>query len=155
MDRKEFITKLGAGAAFALTYSCLGGCVKMDNPAPPVDKNSLIGDDQGDENVDFTLDLTEPQNAPLLNNGGYVIVSNRYVVARTNTGDYVAATRICSDQQLKGIVWSPAINQWLCVEHNATFHESGSGTTVYNNLGKKGIRVYNTSLNGNLLHVFS
>ena len=155
MDRKEFIKKLGAGAALAVTTTCFCGCVKMDDPAAPVD-TSLLNLIQIDENnFDFTLDLMSPASAPLLTNGGYVIIDNKCVVARTNTGTYIAATRTCSDQNLKGIVWSGSLNQWRCVEHNATFDETGTGTTVFNNLGNNGIVVYNTQLNGNSLRVYS
>ena len=155
MDRKEFITKLSAGAALAVVSTCACGCVKMDDPAPPID-TSLLNLIQIDENnFDFTLDLTTPANAPLQNNGGYVIIDNKCVVARTSTGEYIAATRVCSDQNLRGIVWSGSLNQWQCVEHSATFDETGVGTTVYNNLGVKGIAVYNTVLNGTSLRVFS
>lgn len=155
MDRKEFIGKLGAGAAFAVASTCLCGCVKMDNPAPPIDPRLVNNTKVDENNVDFTLDLNDPANAPLLNNGGFLIVDNKVVVANSGSGVYVAATRTCSDQQLKGIVWSSAINQWHCVEHDATFNTSGNGTTVYNNLGVNGIVVYNTQLNGNTLRVFA
>jgi len=155
MERKEFIKILGAGAALAVVSTCVCGCVKMEDPAAPVDAN-LLNDIQIDENnFDFVLDLTTTANAPLLNIGGYVIIDNKCVVAKTNTGAYVAATRRCSDQNLKGIVWSGSLNEWHCVEHDATFNQTGSGTTTYNNLGINGINVYNTQLNGNSLRVYS
>ncbi|GAB4251770.1 MAG: hypothetical protein Kow0079_06010 [Vicingaceae bacterium] len=154
MDRKEFLSKLSKGAVFSLAYTCLCGCVKMENPAPPTDRKAVTNN-QPEENVDFTIDLTEPQYAPLQNNGGFVIIDNKYVVAKNNIGEYVAATRVCSDQYLNGIVWQSDINQWRCVEHNATFDQNGNGTTVYNNLGYKGLTIYNTSLNGNLLRIYS
>ncbi len=155
MNRKEFITKLGAGAALAVASTYMCGCVKMDDPAAPVDKNSLNNITVDEDNVDFTLDLTTQANAPLQSNGGFVIVDNKCVVARTNTGAYIAATRTCSDQNLKGIIWANSINEWQCVEHNATFSQTGSGTTTYNNLGVNGIVVYNTQLNGALLRIYS
>ncbi len=151
MDRKEFIQKVGIGAAVALTIGCCGACTKMANPDPPVDSI----DEPEPEPVDFTLDLTEPSNAALQNNGGYVIIDNKHVVGRDNSGQYWACTRLCSDQNLYGIVWGATENEWVCTEHNATFDTLGNGTTTYNNLGVKGIRTYNTQLNGNLLHVYS
>lgn len=155
MDRKEFITKLGAGAALAVTTTCLCGCVKMDNPAPPIDTSLLNLIKIDENNFDFTLDLTTAANTPLQQNGGYVIIDNKCVVARTNTGSYIAATRVCSDQNLRGIVWSGSLNQWRCVEHDATFDQGGTGTAVFNNLGSNGIVVYNTELSGTSLRVFS
>ena len=155
MDRKEFITKLGAGAAMAVATTCLCGCVKMEDPAAPVDTSLLNLIKIDENNFDFTLDLTTAANAPLQFEGGYVIIDNKCVVARTATGSFIAATRRCSDQNLKGIVWSGSLNQWHCVEHDATFDEGGTGTTIFNNLGNNGIAVYNTVLNGNLLRVYS
>ena len=155
MDRKDFLSKIGAGAAFAVASTCFCGCVKMDDPSPPVDVDALNLILIDEDDFDFTLDLNKAANAPLKNNGGYVIIDNKCVVARTNTGAFIAATRTCSDQYLKGIVWSSSLNQWECVEHSATFDENGNGTTVYNNLGNKGIIVYNTQLNGSSLRVFS
>lgn len=155
MDRKEFITKLGAGAALAIVATCACGCVKMDDPAAPIDATRLNLIKIDENNVDFTIDLTKPANDSLRNIGGYVIVDNKCVIAKNSNGDYIAATRTCSDQYLKGIVWSKNLDQWHCVEHNATFNETGTGTTVFNNLGNKGIRIYNTQLNGNSLRVFA
>ena len=62
MNRKEFLEKLGLGAAFVLTSVCLGSCGKDDElPLTPTDS------------VDFTLDLNDPANANLAINGGYII----------------------------------------------------------------------------------
>ncbi|NRA11038.1 MAG: (2Fe-2S)-binding protein [Crocinitomicaceae bacterium] len=150
MDRKEFLSKLGGGAVFALTYACLGGCTKMDNPAPPVDINTSAPP----EDIDFFLDLTLPQNAPLLSNGGYVIVNNNTVVAMDELGNYIAATRLCSHEPFKEVIWSTTSNEWLCTEHGATFDKLGSGTTTYNSNGASGLTIYNTYLNGTMLHIY-
>lgn len=80
----EFLETIGLGAAFVLTSTCLGGCYK-DGGITPI------------QNVDFTLDLTQSSNANLLQNGGYII-KNQIVVARTNSGEYVAATQRCSHE---------------------------------------------------------
>lgn len=132
MNRKEFLGKLGLGAAFVLTASCLGGCSKSD-----------IGP------VDFTIDLTDPTYSNLANNGGY-IVKDRVVVARDNAGNLVAATQLCSHEDKYQIILKD--NEWFCTDHDARFSLEGAGL---NEKGSKGIAVYQTTLSGDTLRVFS
>jgi nitrite reductase/ring-hydroxylating ferredoxin subunit len=150
MDRKEFIKKIGAGAFVALTITCCGACTKMNNPEPPVDSV-----DYPEENFDFTIDLILSENAPLQNNGGFIVIDNKYVVGRDNLGEYWATTKFCSHHNVAGIIWGANENEWLCTLHNATFSTSGEGTHTYNNLGNKGIVVYNTELIGTKLRIYS
>lgn len=140
MDRKEFIAKLSMGAAFALTVGCFGGCKKDEETTPAV---------QADLNVDFTLDLTEPANSNLLNNGGYLF-KGKVVVAKNVNGAFVAATVICSHEDLPDIIYKN--DEWFCTAHDARFALNGQGQ---NDKGKKNLLVYNTELNGDLLRVFS
>ncbi|MCB0401754.1 MAG: Rieske 2Fe-2S domain-containing protein [Flavobacteriales bacterium] len=167
MDRKEFLKSLGAGAAFTLTYACLGGCTKMENPPKPVD--SLSGQINIDKtssancSVDFTINLTEPQYSSLATPGNFIVVNNQFVVARANNGDYVAATRICTHQAYNKIEYWSQYDEWICTEHGASFDKTtGAGTNTtelppnnidptYNDIP---LEVYNTSLNGNMLRVF-
>ena len=80
MERRAFLEKIGIGAAFVLTTSCLQSCQKDSAAA-----------------VDFTLDLSATANAALKNNGGY-LVNSGVVVAKDNSGNYVAATQTCSHE---------------------------------------------------------
>lgn len=137
MNRKEFISSLGVGAAFALTATCLGACTKNNGDFLP---SGL---------VDFTVDLANPANARLLTNGGYLI-KDRVVVARTTAGTYVAATQRCSHEGLYAVVFSE--DEWYCPEHGARFSLSGSGL---NRDGSRGLTIYQTTLEGDLLRVFS
>lgn len=137
MKRNEFLKKLGGGAAFALTATCLGGC--MGSEATP---EALT--------VDFTIDLTSSTYANLQNNAGYVVVDNQYVVARTTAGEYVAATRTCSHEPRKQIRLRNG--EWYCTEHGARFNLSGRGL---NSEGGKGLQIFRTSLTNNQLRVFS
>lgn len=135
MNRKEFLSSLGLGAAFALTASCLGGCSKESfAPAGP---------------IDFTLDLSDPANAALLNAEGY-IVKNRLVVAKAASGDYVAATQRCSHEGIYAVVFSN--DEWYCHEHGARFSLNGQGL---NRDGSRGLTIYQTSLDGDILRVYS
>lgn len=138
MNRNDFLKKLGGGAAFALTAACLGSCA-VENVAP---------EQAADAN--FTLDLNDAANAPLQSNGGFVVVNNQVVVARTNDGNYVAATRTCSHEPRKQMVLRNG--EWYCTAHGARFNLSGTGL---NNNGRNGLTVYNTELNGNMLRVFA
>jgi cytochrome b6-f complex iron-sulfur subunit len=134
MTRKEFISTLGLGAAFVLTTSCLSSCTK--------DNTSL---------VDFTLDLSDLSNTLLATNGNYVI-KNGVVVARTINGDLVAATVTCSHEGQKQVTYDKDANNFHCSAHGARFDLQGGGL---NSAGNKGLTIYNTSVNGNILRVYS
>lgn len=136
MNRKDFISKLSLGAAFALTVGCMGGCNEDDTLLS-------LGD------VDFDVDLSDPANAALLTNGGYII-KNKVVVAKDNAGNYVAATQRCSHEGLYQVIMTN--NQWYCPEHGAQFSLDGQGL---NKDARKGLTVYKTALNGTMLRVFS
>ena len=136
MNRKEFLAKLGIGATFALTATCLGGCSK-DDDFRPLDA------------VDFTLDLTDSANSKLLTNGGYLI-KNKVVVARTTNGEYVAATQQCSHEGTYAVILKN--DEWFCTDHDARFDLNGGGL---NKDGKKGLTIYKAVLNGNLLSISS
>jgi len=140
MNRKDFLSKLSMGAAFALTASCLGACSSTDDNVSP---------SQPSGEVDFELDLSDASNSALLVNGGYLI-KNQVVVAKDNNGDYVAATQRCSHENLNRIVLKN--DEWYCLEHSAKFSLDGKGL---NSKGKNGLTVYQTRLNGSILRVFS
>lgn len=135
MNRKEFINRLGIGAAFVLTASCMNACSKADNIGP----------------IDFTLDLDSSDYSRLKTDGNYVIV-NDTVVAKTIDGNYVAATVICSHEQKKDIIYKKSTNEYFCTDHDARFDLAGNGL---NEKGRKGLTIFNTELNGNTLRVFS
>lgn len=137
MKRKEFLEKLGIGAAFVLTSTCLGGCTR-DEADPPKD-------------INFTIDLDEAKYDELKVFGSYVIEDD-IVIARSNSGEYLAATLICSHEGLSQITYSDKEGAWFCTAHEALFSEEGEGLNAN---GSKGLTIYNTELNNNLLRVFS
>lgn len=138
MDRKEFLSKLGIGAAFVLTTSCLGSCTR--------DKREI-------NNVDLTIDLNAPENSDVLVAGGYIIVDG-VVIAQTLNGDYIAASRTCSHDQLNEILYDASNNEWLCSAHSARFTLDGDGLNAN---GAGGLAIYQTELDvsTNELVVFS
>ncbi len=137
MNRKDFLSKIGFGAAFALTATCLGSCEKEGN-VPTSGP------------VDFTINLNDVANAGLATVGGYVI-SNSVVIAKTASG-YAAATVICSHEGRQEITYRGANNQWYCTAHGATFDINGGGL---NSNGSKGLTIYKTALSGTTLRIYS
>lgn len=136
MDRKDFLNKIGFGAAFALTATCLGSCKKeATKPSGP---------------VDFTINLNDAANAALATVGGYVI-SNAVVIAKTASG-YAAATVICSHEGKQQITYRSGSNQWYCTAHGATFNINGTGV---NGNASNGLTIYNTALTGTTLRIYS
>jgi nitrite reductase/ring-hydroxylating ferredoxin subunit len=131
MNRKEFLQGLGmSGAAIFATY-CLGlsGCSSKSNDPTPA------------SNVDFTLNLNEPANAALRTNGGFVInTSQKVIVARTNTGSFVAATIVCSHEGKEQIYYNA--NEFQCAAHGARFDTTGKGLNAN---GSKGLKIYKTT----------
>lgn len=137
MNRKEFLEKLGVGAAFALTATCLGSCSKDSA--------------EEEKDVDFTIDLSNADFAALENNGDFVITENT-VVARGIDGEYLAASVVCSHENLRQVTFDNQNNEWFCTAHGARYDLDGEGL---NPNGAKGLAVYNTSLDGNMLRIFS
>lgn len=166
MERKKFLTSIGSGAAFALTLGCFNSCLREEiNLTDPSDLNSNTETlNQGGNNsqtvsnpdtaalstnILFTIDLTSSEASKLARKGGYII-KNKVVVAKNMNGDYVAATVICSHELLKKVQFKN--NEFYCSEHGARFDLTGKGL---NKDGRKGLKIYETSLNGNLLHILS
>lgn len=135
LSRHTFLRKLGfGGSALAALYfsghlqSCSNDRV---NPAP----------------TNLTLDLSAPANAALKTNGGYVI-KDGVVIARSNTGAYIAATLTCSHEGRNQIIYQT--DHFYCTAHGAKYDNTGKGL---NSDGKKGIAVYTTSLSGTTLTI--
>jgi cytochrome b6-f complex iron-sulfur subunit len=137
MERRDFLEKLGVGAAFVLTSSCFGAC-KATDYAPT-------------GTVDFTLDLAAAENATLSAKGGFVI-ANKVVVAQDTAGNFVAATQVCSHEGKVQVSYNKAANNYVCSAHGATFDLAGKGT---NSNGSGGLTIYKTQLTGTKLRVFS
>lgn len=136
MDRKDFISQVGLGVAAVLIPACIGGlagCKKKseDPPAP----------------VDFTVDVSA---GPLASNGGF-IVQNTVIVARTNTGTFIAVAAKCTHQGTT-INYNAGGNNFICPNHQSHFDSEGKVTQgpATSNLVK-----YNTTLTGSSLRVFS
>lgn len=139
MTRKEFFSRVGLGATAILLPACIGGlassCEKDGTPvAAPA-------------NVDFSLDI---KTGSLSTNGGYVI-SNGIVVARTLSGAFLAVSAACTHEGAN-VSYVSGSNSFHCPRHGAEFNSAGA---VTQGPASSPLKVYQTSLNGTTLRVFS
>jgi cytochrome b6-f complex iron-sulfur subunit len=143
MDRKNFLSQVGVGAAAFLAPICLGGiagCGKSSTsstpsvPSPP-------------SSVDFTLDVS---SGALASNGGF-LVSQGILVARTNVGAFLAVSAACTHQGTT-VNYNAANNNFVCPNHGAQFSSTGMVT-----LGPAttNLKSYNTSLTNSTLRIYS
>jgi len=140
MDRKNFLSQVGVGAAAFLAPICLGGiagCGKSSNDSTP----------SAPSNVDFTLDVS---SGALASNGGF-LVSQGILVARTNAGAFLAVSAACTHQGTT-VNYNAANNNFVCPNHGAKFSSSGMVT-----LGPAttNLKSYNTSLTNSTLRIYS
>lgn len=145
MKRKEFLKSIGSGAAFALTYGCLGGCSK-DEKIPFIAPN---GNNLPVNTILFTIDLDSEETTNLKDKGGF-IVKDDIVIAKSLGGGYLAATVICTHESRKEVTFQN--NEFLCIAHGARFDQSGYGL---NEFGEKGLKIYKTLLDGNELAILT
>ncbi|MBU2905159.1 Rieske (2Fe-2S) protein [Arenibacter algicola] len=147
MERKEFLKSIGAGAAMAVTFSCLGSCLREELDPTTAEDSSSGANSPSSSSVPFTVDLSASEAGKLQNNGGYII-KNNVVIAKNLEGKYVAATVICSHEFKKKVVFKN--NEFYCGEHDARFDQNGKGL---NSKGSKGLKIYTTSISGSILTV--
>lgn len=146
MERKDFLKTLGAGAAFAITFPCLGGCTKDEG-----NEGNIVTQPTG---IDFTIDLTTPGAAKLADNGGFIL-KNLVVVVKNLEGDFVAATQICSHQQYDQVRFLEQDGGiFYCGVHGSKFGQDGTPLNTIPNSTARAIKIYNTELNGTILRVF-
>ncbi len=138
MDRKDFLSQVGIGAVALLIPACVGGlssCTKTSNntTAPT--------------NVDFALDIS---TGSLSANGGF-LTHNGVLVARTNTGTFLAVSAACTHEGTN-VNYVASANDFLCPNHGAMYDSNG---TVTRGPATQNLSKYNTSLTGTSLRVYS
>lgn len=142
MERKAFLRSLGAGAAFALTFPCVQGCSKSDDGVDPQPIPT---------GVDFTIDLTSEEGAGLQNNGDFIL-KDFVVVVKNLQGQFIAASQICSHQQTDQVRFLEENGGiFRCFTHGSQFDQDGN---PLNAITSNPLKIFNTSLSGNLLRVF-
>lgn len=141
MERNEFLKILGTGTLGACAGCALEACSSDEDTfsslPPPT-------------NVDFTLDLTAPENASLVPVGGSLSKSG-LIIARLSATEFTALSRSCTHQGTLINYQSTAMN-FLCPNHGSKFATSGS---VINGPAISPLKKYNTDLMGDNLRVFS
>ena len=141
MDRKEFIYKFGVGTAALTVCNCMIGCSGEDD---------VTGPEPPPANVDFTLDLNDPANSVLNNNGGSVY-RDRIIVGRVNATTFIALSQTCTHQGTT-VLFELSNNRIHCPNHGSNYNLEGN---VINGPATQALRKYNTTLTGNLLRIFS
>ena len=146
MERKQFLRRLSAGAAFAIVFPCVHGCSKDGNgDVAPEDKRPIP------TGIDFTIDLDAQEGEALQNNGGFIL-KEFVVVAKNLEGQYVAASQICSHQQTEEVRFiSNDGGIYYCSTHGARFDQTGK---PLNSITSNPLKIFNTELAGNMLRVF-
>jgi cytochrome b6-f complex iron-sulfur subunit len=136
MDRKEFLSLIGGLGGASFVMACMG-CSKGSS-----------GETVGPSNIDFTVDLSQ---TPALQSAGGYIYSNGVIVARTTSGNFIAVQQTCTHERFN-VVYQGSQHRFYCDGHGGTFSESGN---VTGGPPPRALKTYNTSLNGNILRIYS
>ncbi len=135
MDRKDFLSQVGVGAAAILIPACIGGLAscKKTSSTP--------------QNVDFTLDVS---SGSLTSDGGF-LVSNGVVVARVNSSTFIAVSAACTHEGTT-VNYVANSNKFHCPNHGAEYNSTG---VVTQGPATQNLKKYNAVLTGTSLHIFS
>ena len=146
MERKQFLRSLGAGAAFAIAFPCLGACSK--------DEGEAGGNTPVPTGVDFTVDLEAAENIKLAEKGGF-ITKNSVIIVKNLEGNFVAASQVCSHQgyeQVRFLDRDGGI--FYCEVHGSRFEQGGKPMNQVDSALAKSLKVFKTELSGAMLRVF-
>jgi cytochrome b6-f complex iron-sulfur subunit len=103
-----------------------------------------------DPDIDFTLDLTAPENTALLNAGGS-LGKNGTIIARIQGDEFVALRRACTHEGTD-VNYQSSKKNFRCPNHGSEFSTTGA---VQIGPATRPLTMYNTELMGDQLHVFS
>lgn len=136
MDRKQFLSEMGLGAAGLFVISCLGSCSKSGST--PVASS------------DFTIDLNAASSLALKSLGGY-IYTNGIIVAQTLAGKYIAVSQACTHEGVT-VTYDSTGDRFYCPAHGSVFNDSG---IVVSGPANSNLREFNTMLSGSSLRVYA
>jgi len=139
MDRKEFLIKLGIGAAAITFIDTLQSCSKQANNPTPTKLN-----------VNFTFLLTDPNYSALNQSGGYVY-SNGVVIAKTSTNSYIAVAQACTHAGCN-VIYQLQQNDFYCPCHSSVFNNTGG---VVTGPATVALQLFNAAVTGNSVHIYS
>jgi cytochrome b6-f complex iron-sulfur subunit len=141
MERKEFLSLLGTGAAAFFAVGCLGGCGSKETDPQPGTGTAT--------KKDFTLDLNAAAYSSLKTKGN-ALLSNGVIVAFTNAGEYLAVASACTHEG--GTVgFNAGDSNFVCPNHGSVFNANG---TVVTGPATRSLKQYTTTLTGSTLRVF-
>ena len=146
MERKHFLRTLGAGAAFAIAFPCLGSCSKDDG--------DTVGNTEVPTGVDFTVDLESEEGEKLSENGGF-IRKNLVVVAKNLEGNFVAASQVCSHEGYEEVQFADVDGGiFFCGVHGSRFEQNGSPINQVDSRPAMSLKVFQTALSGTILRIY-
>ncbi len=96
------------------------------------------------------IELSASTSAALKTVGGYITINNAIVLAQSTAGVYVAATKTCTHEPKKKIIFNKT--EFYCTDHGARFSLEGKGL---NSLGSKGLTIYKTATDGISVVIYS
>jgi nitrite reductase/ring-hydroxylating ferredoxin subunit len=143
VSRLEFLKKLGFGGAALMAAICVAGAGTSSCKSDSASTSAST--------KDFTLDLNQSANADLKIVGKFMVVQD-VVIACTAAGTYAAVTVICSHEGKKQVGYREPQKDFYCTAHGAVYDQQGKGKS---GPSSGGLRVYNTSLTGNSLRIYS
>lgn len=139
MERRSFVKQLviRGSAAIIVPAAILQACSKDDTTDDPIDP--------GPGGNDFTIDLSDPDYADLLEIGGSVYVdSENIIVIHTDVDEYTVLSSVCTHQGCK-VGYDSVNNNLPCPCHNSLFSISGS---VLNGPANAPLTKYSATLDG-------
>lgn len=137
MERKQFISLVGKGAASALFLACLEACTKS-TVAPSNAK------------VDFTIDISSSQYSNLNTVGGYVYVNN-IIIAKATNGQLIAVSAVCTHAG-SYVEYTTSNNSFFCPTHGSDFATNGA---VLNGPASIPLQQFKVSQSGSTIRIYS
>jgi nitrite reductase/ring-hydroxylating ferredoxin subunit len=95
------------------------------------------------------IDLTATNTSALKTVGGYVLVNNNFVVARTATEQYVTASIVCTHDPRRQIIYNR--EEFYCTAHGARYTTGGQ---PLNTIARTPLPIYKTAYDGSTLVIF-
>ena len=102
-----------------------------------------------DDEVDFTIDLTDDDYSDLQQEGGYVYEDD-IIIAYLGNDEYIAFSKICTHQQCT-VEFNGEEDIFQCPCHGSEFNTDGG---VVTGPAEDSLKEYNTELNDQQLRVF-
>jgi cytochrome b6-f complex iron-sulfur subunit len=141
MTRKDFFAKVGFGAATVLIPACVVGIATSCSS----DAATSGAAPQPVAAGNFTVDTSV---GALSSNGGFIVI-NGIIIARTNSGSFLAFSSSCTHESVT-LNYNSGGNQFVCPRHSSRFTSDG---TVVSGPASRDLKQYQTSLSGTTLTV--